>query len=362
MDDALAEHIRKTAEKGTSREEVQQLLLKSGWPASKVNEYLEKTYKKLEQNVIIRVRALSKSFAENLVLDTIDLDIKTGEIFGIIGTSGAGKTTLLNLMVGFLKPDQGDVLLSLPDGSIQSILKSPNLIKKHIGFSTQTPSFYNRLSVLENLQHFAKLYHIPEPDLTRRCNALVELVGLKEAKDVAAANLSGGMQKRLDIACALLPDPRILILDEPTADLDPILRKQLWELIKQINAKGTTILLASHFLAEIELLCSRIAIIQSKKIAELGTAQELRDVYSKNYEITLETASQKYDKLLAELQKRKRQFAKVSQKEGELIIETPTPGSILPVIATYLEQQRDVQSLHIAKPTLGRVFESVVKR
>lgn len=277
--------------------------------------------------------------------------------------SGAGKTTLLNLIVNFLKPEQGDVLLALPDGTTKSVFKNPEIVKRNIGFSTQTPSFYTKLTVRENLEHFARLYGIVEPDLTRRVNALMDLVGLTESRDLAGMHLSGGMQKRLDIACALLHDPSILILDEPTADLDPILRKQLWRLIKQINAKGTTIILASHFLAEIELLCSRIAILQSKKIIELGTAQELRDIYSKNYEIFFESVSKDYSKLMGELQKKRRYFAKVTKEGDEIVIQTATPENILSIIASYSQQKKgDIQSLHVAKPTLGRVFESLVKR
>ncbi|MCX6708113.1 MAG: ABC transporter ATP-binding protein [Candidatus Woesearchaeota archaeon] len=363
MDDALEEHLHITAEKGVSREELQKLLLKAGWPPEQVSAYIQKAYKAIEKGVIIRVAGVSKHFGENTVLDAVDFDINRGEIFGIIGMSGAGKTTLLNLIVGFLRPDQGDIMLVLPDGTIRSVIKNPELIKQQIGFSTQTPSFYEKLTVRENLEHFARLYHLTEPDLSRRCTALIELVGLRDAKEVSASHLSGGMQKRLDIACALIPDPSILILDEPTADLDPILRKQFWDLIRQVNAKGTTIMLASHFLAEIELLCSRIAILQNKRIAELGTAQELRNIYSKDYEIYLETTTQEYDKLLKELEKRKKFFTKTTIDAGELVIETPTPESILPIISAYFERQIGmIQSLHVARPTLGKVFEAVVKR
>ncbi len=362
MDDSLAEHIQLTAQQGLSKQEIRQLLLKSGWPEEQVNNYIQKAFKKLEKGVLIRVQGLTKNFGTTPILENVDFDIQSGEIFGIIGMSGAGKTTLLNLLVGFLTPDQGDVLLALPDGTTQSVFKHPELIKKHIGFSTQTPSFYGKLTVRENLEHFGRLYQLTEPDLTRRCNALIDLVGLTEAKDAIAMHLSGGMQKRLDIACALLHDPEILILDEPTADLDPILRKQLWELIKQVNAKGTTIILASHFLAEIELLCSRIGILQKKKIVELGTAEELRNIYSRNYEIFFENVSKNYDSILNELQKRKKYFTKVTKESGELVIETPVPERVLPFITSYLEKKRDIQSLHVTRPTLGRVFEAVVRR
>lgn len=362
MDDIMEEHIRLTAERGLSRTEIKQLLLKAGWPEAHVNSYIEKTFKTLEKDVIIRVNGVAKNFGQTRILDDITFDVKAGEIFGIIGMSGAGKTTLLNTIVGFLRPEQGDIILALPNGTTQSVIKNPDLIKQHIGFATQAPSFYGKLTVRENLEHFARLYHLTEPDLTRRVNALIDLVGLKEAKDLQAVNLSGGMQKRLDIACALIHDPAILILDEPTADLDPILRKQFWDLIKQINEKGTTILLASHFLAEIELLCSRIAILQHKKIVELGTAEELRSIYSKNYEIYLSTQTRDYTKLLKELEKRRKFFVKVTQESGELVIETPSPEHILAFIASYLEKQKDIQSLHVAKPTLGKVFETVVKR
>lgn len=362
MDEALEEHIKLTAEQGLSREDIKKLLLNAGWPAKQVNTYIDRTFKHLEKGVILRAHSISKQFNTHLVLQDVNFDIRSGEIFGLIGISGAGKTTLLNILTGFLRPDQGDIFLADPKHTA-SVIDNPDIIKKKAGFSTQTPSFYSKLTVQENLEHFGKLYGLQHADLIRRCNALLELTGLKDSRNIQANHLSGGMQKRLDIACALLHDPDILILDEPTADLDPILRKQLWNLIKQINAKGTTIILASHFLAEIELLCDRIAILQNKKIIELGTADELRDIYSKNYEIFLHTKSQHYTPLIDALKKRKQYFASVNQEDDELVIQTPYPEKVLNSISTHLERRTgDIQSLHVAKPTLGRVFESLVKQ
>jgi len=362
MDEVLAEHIKLTAEKGLSREEIRSLMINSGWPEQLVKEYIDKTFKQLEKGTIVSIHGVGKAFNGNPVLENVDFDVRSGEIFGIIGMSGAGKTTLLNVLIGFLQPDKGDVLYAFNNQTI-SVFKNSEAVKRQVGFSTQTPSFYSRLTVRENLEHFASLYGIQEPDRTRRVTALLELVGLKDAKNAVAAHLSGGMQKRLDIACAILHDPNVLILDEPTADLDPILRKQFWELIKKINAKGTTIILASHFLAEIELLCSRIAILQNRKIVEIGTADELRDIYSRNYEIYLRTAAGDYDKLLKELSQRRRFFAKVYKDGNELVVETPKPEHILATIANYVERQREqMVSLHVARPSLGKVFEHVVSR
>ena len=166
------------------------------------------------------------------------------------------------------------------------------------------------------------------------------------------------IKKRLDIACALIHDPQILILDEPTADLDPVMRKQLWQLIKEINNKGTTIILASHFLAEIELLCHRIAILQNKKILELGTAKELRDLYSKNYEIYIQTATKDYRELI-ELLKQNELVVNIKKDDDELVIQTTQPQKLLPILAKQLANEQ-IQTLHITRPTLGNVFEKAV--
>ncbi len=360
MDDAVAEHLSVPA-KGMPREQLKDLLLKAGWPAANVTAYLDKAYKKLDKGTILRAANVSKHYGTNQVLQNCDVDINAGEIFGIIGVSGAGKTTLLNILVGFLKPDSGDVLLAQPNGTV-SVTQAQDAVKRRIGFSTQTPSFYPKLTVLENLKHFGTLYHLTEPDVTRRSNALLELVGLSYAKHVQGGNLSGGMQKRLDIACALVHDPDILVLDEPTADLDPIMRKQLWALIKQINAKGTTILLASHFLAEIELLCTRIAILQNKKILEMGTAEELRNIYTRNYEIYIKTSSQDYEPLIREIHKRKAHAIKINKEDGELVLQTPRPQEILPIISEYFQKTKGEVQLHVQRPSLGKVFEALVSK
>lgn len=355
--EAGLEHIKLSS--NLSREEVRKLLLSAGWSVSQVSAYLERTFKNLDKELIIRIQGLAKSFGEKSVLSNVSVDIKGGELFGLIGMSGTGKTTLLNIIAGFLKPDSGDVFVAFPDGTTKSVVQNPELVKTRIGFSTQTPSFYPRLTVRENMEHFARLYGLDEVELHKKCASLLSLVGLSQARDVIAAHLSGGMQKRLDIACAMINDPAILILDEPTADLDPVLRKQLWELIRQINAKGTTILLASHFLAEIELLCSRIAVLQNGLILEQGTADQLRNLYSGQYEIYVQASSAK--RLLDDLYRSKRFWSKAGIENDELVVQTSYPESMMSFLASHIKKG-ELHSVHVARPTLGKVFEQLVKR
>ncbi|RMD58001.1 ABC transporter ATP-binding protein [Candidatus Woesearchaeota archaeon] len=355
MDELLLERIHFTAKAGLSRKQVVKLLLSAGWPEKLVKRYVQKAFKEVAKGDALQVRNVGKSFGANTVLEGVDFDVRSGEIFGLIGMSGAGKTTLLNILVGALSPDSGDVLVAMPDGSSASVRKEPVKARRMFGFSTQSPSFYDRLTVRENLEHFARLYGLQKEDARRRALAVMDLVGLGSARDIEASKLSGGMQKRLDIACALIHDPSILVLDEPTADLDPIMRKNLWQLMRDINVKGTTIILASHFLAEIELLCSRIAILNSSRIVDIGSAKDLRNVYARNFNLYVQTFSQDYSRLLRALGKDAR------IEGGELVLNTSKPKRALSIIAKVL-LEGDVASVNLSRPSLGEVFEKVVGR
>src|SRR3989344_1527139 len=138
MDETLAEHIKLTADKGFSRDQIKKLLLTAGWPEKQVEDYIEKAFKKLDKGTLIQVHGIAKSFADHIVLEQVDFEVKQGEIFGLIGMSGTGKTTLMNLLVGFIRPDHGDILLAHPDGTTKSTIQNPDSIKHLIGFSTQT--------------------------------------------------------------------------------------------------------------------------------------------------------------------------------------------------------------------------------
>jgi len=186
---------------------------------------------------------------------------------------------------------------------------------------------------------------------------------LEESQDVLGSNLSGGMQRRLDIACALIHDPKILILDEPTADLDPVLRTQIWKLIKQINKKGTTIILASHHLTEIETLCNRIGIVKGGKMLALGTLSEIKEQFAKYEEIHLESYPGNYDSLANFKDKDiAESIIKVENTGTKLVIYTTQPSKVLMDLLRRLESSKEnLIDLHVNRPTLDDIFVMINK-
>jgi ABC-2 type transport system ATP-binding protein len=361
---ALRAHIEDALRRGASRDDLALLLQKAGWPRAIVQEYLGEKGEKEEINspALVKLKGVTKRFGENTVLDNIDLSVPPGELFGIIGLSGGGKTTLLNVLVGFLEPDAGDVVLQLPDKSEVSVSKARDLVRRMFGFAAQIPSFYGKLSVRENIEHFASLYNIPAEERILRCDRLLRMVGLEDAQHTLAQNLSGGMQKRLDIACAVVHKPSILILDEPTADLDQIIRGQLWDLIRQINKQGTTVIVASHVVSELEQYCTRIAIMRTGRITEVGTTAQLRDIYSTKYEVFLSTAKKEYAKLRAFCSKKRSVFADVSIKDGQFFVQTGRPQEAVQQLLRFLAQAGDsAVQLRVDRPSIAEVFEALIR-
>jgi ABC-2 type transport system ATP-binding protein len=317
---------------------------------------------------VYKIKGVSKVFDKRVVLDNIDLEIENGEILGLIGASGSGKTTLLNIMIGFLKPEAGEVSFRsehLLDGEenkgFKSVFKDNDYLKRIIGMAAQVPSFYNTLTVRENLQYFGALYGLSSEVMRSNITTLINLMDLQGAENKLAKNLSGGMQRRLDIACALIHDPKILILDEPTADLDPLLRNHIWRLVRKINKRGTTIILASHHLSELESLCSRIAILKEGKMLAVGTPNEIKQRFSQNEEIHLETFPGNYEEIShiknTEVAKH---IAKIEDKGTKLVIYTSKPEMVLNALMKRLEDLKEtIVDLKVTRPSLDEIFINI---
>lgn len=294
---------------------------------------------------IIKIRNVVVKFGKATILTNINLDIREGEIFGVVGLSGSGKTTLLNTIMGVLEPVSGDVYYK-PQHIIRAredtaqfrpIQTDPEDIKHTFGFSAQSASFYPKLTVHENLEYFGTMYGLPKEVQETNSEILLDLVGLTKSSHQIAERLSGGMQKRLDIACALIHNPHVLILDEPTADLDPVLRSQMWDLVRRINRRGATVILASHFLEELESLCNRIAILYDKQIVAVGTSYELQSRYHLGQTVVVETAKKDYSRLISGL-KEAFKFADshFTERNGRLIVHVPDAGSFIQEISNEI--------------------------
>ncbi|USN45845.1 MAG: ABC transporter ATP-binding protein [Candidatus Woesearchaeota archaeon] len=314
---------------------------------------------------VFEIRNLRKSYGKHVVLDDINIKVKAGEILGLIGSSGSGKTTLLNSIIGFIKPDSGEIMFrhkthDKKKSDYLSVERHQQLVKTKYGFASQSPSFYDKLTVIENLRYFGSLHGLSRLTIETNAQTLLKLMGLEAAESTLAKNLSGGMERRLDISCAMMHDPDVLLLDEPTADLDPILRKHIWDLVKMINKKGTSIILASHHLAELEDLCSRIAIIKKGNIRAVGSPKEILEQFSENQEIRLTSSPGKYGELLKLMNKKHITNSKVSNKV--LIMQTNKQQEALESITSALRKRNEkLLSISINKATLDEIFMNVMK-
>jgi ABC-2 type transport system ATP-binding protein len=209
----------------------------------------------------ISVRGLRKSYGPVTAVNDVSFDVEPGEFFGILGPNGAGKTTTLEMIEGLREPDDGELtVLGVPPWP-----RNPALLPR-IGVQLQASSFFERLTAREQIRTFASLYGVG----IRRADQMLDTVGLSEHGDVRAEKLSGGQAQRLSIACALVHDPELVFMDEPTGALDPQARRNLWDLLRQINADGRTVVLTTHHMDEAETLCDRVAIMDHGQILELG--------------------------------------------------------------------------------------------
>ena len=317
---------------------------------------------------IFKIENISKSFSKNMVLKNIDLEIMPGEIIGIIGASGSGKTTFLNLIIGFIRPDKGDVkfrlshLLSYKQNAIyRSVYDKQALVKTVYGFASQVPSYYDELTIKENLDYFGTLHNLSTDAIKVNTETLLSLMNLQYATNIQAKNLSGGMKRRLDIACSLMHDPEVLILDEPTADLDTIHRNQIWSLIKKINAKGTTIILSSHHLNELENICTRVAILDDKEIVALDSPTNLKNKITVKEQIYFKVGNKKQEKIIKQLKSGNKD--KIKLVNGEIEVETTdVDKSLMKILETIKKHNEKLKSIRVVGASLDDVFINLIEK
>lgn len=228
----------------------------------------------------IVIENLTKKFEDVTAVDGLSLVVDKGELFGLLGPNGAGKTTTINILCGLLEPTTGSVKVGGHDAQ-----KEPNMIKELIGVSPQETAVYPQLTGRENIELFANLHTMPKEKLKRNVDELLQRLSLRDHAKRKAGKYSGGMMRRINIAMALVHDPEIAFLDEPTVGMDPQSRRAVWDFIRELRKQNKTVLLTTHYMEEAEELCDRIGIIDNGKLISLGTPQGLNEQFKvKNLE------------------------------------------------------------------------------
>jgi len=275
----------------------------------------------------ISVRDLRKSYGPLQAVRGVDFEIEEGEVFGLLGPNGAGKTTTVEILEGYRKRDAGEVEVFETDPATAG-----GEWRERIGVVLQSSAMYETLTVAESLRLFAGYYERPRP-----VDEVVELVGLEEKRDDRVRRLSGGQRRRLDLGLALVGDPELIFLDEPTTGFDPRARRQAWDTIRGLRGLGKTILLTTHYLDEAEQLADRVAVLAQGRIVASGTPAEL-------------TGSVPATEI------------RYRENGREVVLETDEPTRVLhDLTAKALAQQRELEGLQVRRPSLEEVYLSLTE-
>jgi ABC-2 type transport system ATP-binding protein len=221
----------------------------------------------------IEVRGLSRRFGQFVAVDDVSFDVERGEIFGFLGSNGAGKSTTIRMLCGLLKPTSGTATVGGVD-----VTRDPEGVKRRIGYMSQRFSLYELLTVDQNIRFFGGVYGLNEAQLAERRRFVLEMAGLAGREQTLARDLAGGWRQRLALGCAILHEPAILFLDEPTGGVDPLSRRQFWRLIDALSQSGVTVLVTTHYLDEAER-CHRLALIHAGRLAAIGTPTQVKKVF-----------------------------------------------------------------------------------
>ena len=278
-------------------------------------------------SAVISVRGLTKSYGDLEALKGVDFELRSGEVFGLLGPNGAGKTTAIEILEGYRERDGGGVRVLGADPA-----KAGLEWRQRIGVVLQSSAMYENLTVAEQLAQFGGYYEHPRP-----VDEVIGLIGLEEKRDARARRLSGGQRRRLDLGLALIGDPELIFLDEPTTGFDPAARRRAWETIRSLSALGKTILLTTHYLDEVEQLADRVAVLREGQIVASGTVHEL---------IGGTPATEiRY------------------RRNGEVVVlETDEPTRVLHELTeAAMKRGEELEGLEVRKPSLEEVYLSLVQ-
>lgn len=252
------------------------------------------------KGITVEVQALSKTYGTLKAVNQVSFQVGQGTSFGLLGLNGAGKTTTFKMMASLIRPDSGTAIISGYD-----VVKEPMNVRRHIGYVAENPAFYTRMTTLETLRYICRLLDVPVNDEQRRIDSVLELVGLMNKKNALVGGYSRGMRHRLGLAQALLSEPQVLFLDEPTLGLDPLGAKNMRELIQGLRKeKEVTVLMSSHILPEVESICDIVGIFDHGNLVAVDTIENLRSMSSNsvNLELVLAASNEELSQAISRIE------------------------------------------------------------
>ena len=301
---------------------------------------------------------LTKRFGDFTAVDRVSFHIHPGEVFGWLGPNGAGKTTTIRMLLGLIRPSAGKLSVLGFDPVTQA-----KTMQAHVGYMSQLFTLYNDLTARENIRFYGRVYGLKREALARRQQEIIQMAGLEGREDSLTANLSGGWKQRLALGCAIVHNPRVVFLDEPTAGVDPISRREFWGLIYAMAKKGTTILVTTHYMDEAEL-CQRVGFISQGRLVAVGTPDELKATRMHGQVLEINTPEpDRAVRLLKEAQaKGSLPFEEVALYGAQIHVVVPSAEAFrLPVRKLLEAEAIPVESLEWIVPTLEDVFISTVR-
>lgn len=305
---------------------------------------------------IIEVKELVKKYGANCAVAGVSFGIEKGELFGLLGPNGAGKSTTISMMSGLIRPTEGSIFVKGKD--VQKDLKAA---KNAIGLVPQDIALYPTLTARENLIFWGRMYNLSGSLLKERISEALLIAGLEDRKNERIANYSGGMKRRINIAAALLHRPEILIMDEPTVGIDPQSRNHILECVKRLNEEGMTIIYTSHYMEEVEYLCSRIGIIDHGKLIAIGDKEELkRSIISKDkIEVELSSISPAVTEGIKHLDP----SAAIDTQDKKLTICSRNGSELLTKLLTMVSRMNvKILSIKVEEPNLESLFLNLTGR
>ncbi|MFL0196804.1 ABC transporter ATP-binding protein [Clostridium sp. WILCCON 0269] len=298
----------------------------------------------------LEIKNLTKKYGDFIAVDNISLSVEKGEIFGFLGPNGAGKSTTINLISGLLRSREGTIRILDKD-----IKRNSRFTKMNLGIVPQELAIYEELTAYENVKFFAGLYGMRGTELKEKSEEALKFVGLIDKKKEYSRNFSGGMKRRLNIACAIAHKPKLIIMDEPTVGIDPQSRKYILNSVKELNKMGCTIIYTSHYMEEVEEICSRVAIIDHGKIIADGTKDELKSIVTNTNEYLFKVKSA--DELNEDDVKKINGVISVEIRDNLVKVNSSVEiNNLNKIIQYFISNSIEIRNLEEKTPNLETVF------